>query len=363
MTISYLDMVKVDTVSTGTGSLVYGSAVTSPSGQPYLAPTSGDNGKTVVIRIESVNSNQVATTDWEECESVLTFSTKTFSRGTLRASSTGSRIAFAAGTKHIRITVGAQEFSRFVPSSTDPATAITLGSSVYLVGTNVWMGIGTSAPQEEFEIVTRSVGGGMTITSPRNAALAGHVYMRHMRGTVASPLPLHEYDYGGALYYAGIESDGQEQVIAVIYGQYGGDNHGRIVFGVNRTPDNVGMISSGPNYGGFGFFLSQGGFEDPLAGVHTFPPASNPTMQAAIFHGAASQTGNIVDIRSQANVNYSGFDYAGRPYLIGSTAPADGELAAGECRLYFDSTNGAPKLRMKAKQANGTVVAGSVNLA
>lgn len=43
-------------------------------------------------------------------------------------------------------------------------------------------------------------------------------------------------------------------------------------------------------------------------------------------------------------------------------APADGDLAAGECALWFDQTNGAAKLKIKAKSANGTVVSGEVAL-
>lgn len=46
-----------------------------------------------------------------------------------------------------------------------------------------------------------------------------------------------------------------------------------------------------------------------------------------------------------------------------TTAPADADLAAGEVCFYFDSTNGAAKLKIKGKSANGTVVAGEVALA
>jgi hypothetical protein len=46
-----------------------------------------------------------------------------------------------------------------------------------------------------------------------------------------------------------------------------------------------------------------------------------------------------------------------------NTIPADGDVNAGEAVLWFDDTNGAAKLMVKAKQANGTVRTGSVNLA
>jgi hypothetical protein len=44
-------------------------------------------------------------------------------------------------------------------------------------------------------------------------------------------------------------------------------------------------------------------------------------------------------------------------------APANGDIAAGEVALWFDQTDGAAKLKIKAKSANGTVVTGEVALA
>src|SRR5581483_6969844 len=45
------------------------------------------------------------------------------------------------------------------------------------------------------------------------------------------------------------------------------------------------------------------------------------------------------------------------------TAPADGDLAASEFALWLDDTIGATKLKVKAKDSAGTVVAGTINLA
>ncbi len=45
-----------------------------------------------------------------------------------------------------------------------------------------------------------------------------------------------------------------------------------------------------------------------------------------------------------------------------NSAPADEDLAPGECALWFDKTNGAAKLMIKAKQNDGTVKTGSVSL-
>jgi hypothetical protein len=46
-----------------------------------------------------------------------------------------------------------------------------------------------------------------------------------------------------------------------------------------------------------------------------------------------------------------------------NTAPDDTDLQSGNFAIWFDQTNGAAKLMVKAKTADGTVVAGSVDLA
>jgi hypothetical protein len=46
-----------------------------------------------------------------------------------------------------------------------------------------------------------------------------------------------------------------------------------------------------------------------------------------------------------------------------NAAPADGDLASGEMAIWLDSTNGAAKFMVKAKQADGTVRTGNVALA
>jgi len=51
-----------------------------------------------------------------------------------------------------------------------------------------------------------------------------------------------------------------------------------------------------------------------------------------------------------------------RPVIIGTSAPADGLLSSSQVALWFDATNGAAKLKIKGKSANGTVVVGEVAL-
>lgn len=63
-------------------------------------------------------------------------------------------------------------------------------------------------------------------------------------------------------------------------------------------------------------------------------------------YGPVMEFGSLGDIKLEAHA-----------------APADGDLAAGELRLWFDQTDGAAKLMIKAKQADGTVRTAAVNLA
>lgn len=51
------------------------------------------------------------------------------------------------------------------------------------------------------------------------------------------------------------------------------------------------------------------------------------------------------------------------PTISVNSAPADGSIATGSACLWFDSSNGAAKLMIKAKQADGSVKTGSVNVA
>jgi hypothetical protein len=44
------------------------------------------------------------------------------------------------------------------------------------------------------------------------------------------------------------------------------------------------------------------------------------------------------------------------------SAPADGDINAGDCAIWFDQTDGAAKLMIKAKTADGTVASGNVPL-
>lgn len=76
-----------------------------------------------------------------------------------------------------------------------------------------------------------------------------------------------------------------------------------------------------------------------------------------------SQTADNIRIDDVSGNRVSGFNKGGVFFTQRNSAPADGDLVAGEMALWFDSTNGASKLMVKAKQADGTVKTGNVALA
>lgn len=121
-----------------------------------------------------------------------------------------------------------------------------------------------------------------------------------------------------------------------------------------------------------------GGVEE--ASLTVAGKGSGSTFIQAV-NGSAAGTGSTIDGRGQittfteagvnaleawddvGNVLRFALLVAGQPMVGVTAAPADADLAASQCALWFDDTNGASKLMVKAKSANGTVVTGSVALA
>jgi len=88
----------------------------------------------------------------------------------------------------------------------------------------------------------------------------------------------------------------------------------------------------------------------------------NGTFDAANDGGALISIG----IAGQLKLSAAGDEpifLASPPVIITHAAPADAVLNPGNAALWFDQTNGASKLMVKAMSANGTVVTGSVPLA
>lgn len=101
---TYKDRVAALWTGTGPGTLTVGGV---PDGTWQSFPTALNDGDSVVISIYGAGA-------FEVCESVWNESAGTLSRGTLIASSTGSRISFGAGQKVVVITVPAAHVADFI---------------------------------------------------------------------------------------------------------------------------------------------------------------------------------------------------------------------------------------------------------
>lgn len=88
--------------------------------------------------------------------------------------------------------------------------------------------------------------------------------------------------------------------------------------------------------------------------VSSFSPAAGSSVFKVTLGGG--ETGNVCILGTTR------FMGDGTIVINQHAAPADADLSAGDCAIWFDQTNGAAKLMMKAKQADGTVKTGSVNV-
>jgi hypothetical protein len=91
--------------------------------------------------------------------------------------------------------------------------------------------------------------------------------------------------------------------------------------------------------------------------------ARDASTSAFRVYGAAGQTADLQSWRDSSTNILSRVNKDGYLMTRKGGAPADGDLANGELAFWFDATNGAAKLMVKAKQADGTVRTGQVALA
>jgi hypothetical protein len=93
------------------------------------------------------------------------------------------------------------------------------------------------------------------------------------------------------------------------------------------------------------------GTSSPLLAVYDDSGAELSASGTGFLY-AITNASALFQISAALAVNFLGF----------VTAPADGALSATSCSLWLDATPGATKLMIKAKDSNGTVRTGSVNL-
>lgn len=81
-----------------------------------------------------------------------------------------------------------------------------------------------------------------------------------------------------------------------------------------------------------------------------------------VVTGFTSQSADLVTLKDVAAAVLSRFNKDGYFITKKNSAPADVDLNAGEMAIWFDPTNGAAKLMIKAKETGGTVRTGSISL-
>ncbi|MDQ3897254.1 MAG: hypothetical protein M3326_08460 [Actinomycetota bacterium] len=90
--------------------------------------------------------------------------------------------------------------------------------------------------------------------------------------------------------------------------------------------------------------------------------STNGGRVAAIRQGP-DQAGSLLELQDTSQAVQSRFDKSGYFMTRKVVGPGDADIATGELAMWFDPKPGASKVMFKAKDANGTVVAGAVSLA
>jgi len=105
----------------------------------------------------------------------------------------------------------------------------------------------------------------------------------------------------------------------------------------------------------FGYILGTGAdfsSDQNVTVLKATGPNGSPVFSHDLFQARNTEVGRGLRVIRSGFVVLNG----------ANTGPDQDTLAAGELAFWFDSTNGAAKLMVRAKQADGTVVNGSVNL-
>jgi hypothetical protein len=88
---------------------------------------------------------------------------------------------------------------------------------------------------------------------------------------------------------------------------------------------------------------------------------NEPTVSSVLMD--AEPGGAVVQVTGAGGTVAAALDGFQGVLIAVPTAPADANISVGAAYLWFDRTNGASKLMVKGKSANGTVVAAAIALA
>jgi hypothetical protein len=101
--------------------------------------------------------------------------------------------------------------------------------------------------------------------------------------------------------------------------------------------------------------------DNSSVGLFSLAGAYNGTRGVTV-RSKVGQTANLLEIQSPTNAPIAGIDRNGAIFTGANSAPATNDIAAGQAFVWFDSTPGAAKLMIRAKNAIGALVTGSVPL-
>lgn len=247
-------------------------------------------------------------------------------------------------------TAGGAVAAKFRASTTAPGNITewqdAAGVPITVVNSAGRMGVGTSGPRSYLDVQIGTppsagdVPGTAVISGP-----AGGLYQGTLSLESNTPVGA---GLGGTLVFKGLYSGNSPAAFAMIAGLKD-----------NNTPGDFG------GYLGFYTRPSGGNMTEKLrvtsAGSVQITGFS-PSAVGVVIKSAASQTASLQEWQDSTGAVHATISENGYTTTQKNVAPADAELVAGEAAYWFDSTNGSAKFMIKAKQANGTVVTGSIPL-
>jgi hypothetical protein len=155
---------------------------------------------------------------------------------------------------------------------------------------------------------------------------------------------------------------------------YSNGGQSRWGFGIAPWAFTMFMDAGNPGVGRFSWRNTPSGFPasaEASSGVETMNLYTTGMLENILNHAgatghriilSASHSGDALRIENSSNATLSRINKDGYYITKKNTAPADADISAGEMALWFDPTNGAAKLMIKAKTNDGTVVTGNVTL-
>lgn len=197
----------------------------------------------------------------------------------------------------------------------------------------------------------------------------------------------------GNVNIGAVSSDGQRHIGQIIQMQGDGKTQGLAIMALSTATDpnlmqafalNIDAAANSavdaPDGAIFGIDASVSNFGTGLVGemAEYFAtgslgtgPVTNSSALHAFNHGQAGTVnarGIWIEDQTGATKNWAiqtglgKVDFGDFFTTHANAAPADASLSAGEISFWFDKTNGASKLMLKAKQADGTVKTAAVAL-